>query len=1521
MNYRRIIIAIPLLVSFLWLNAQKVTTTFTAANYIGEVSDYLESHKSSSKEQLSANQKMLKQYTPIWTEYSKENKELVVAISNQLIKLKVRQQPDFYNFVQAQINFKNSTQSAQSFDNWVKALDLVLKKKRKLKDFNEFIAYTDMLLKNNVLSNSRSSRWEFQEGTPYSFEIINDRIAVQFKTPFELYYNSDKDGGTIFGTKGVYYVMDNEWIGQGGKVDWGRTGLSSAQVWATLNTYTANTKFPKFTADSVLFVNKQYFKEPVVGHLEEQLMNQMPPEKYNFPKFRSYKKDFIIPNIMKDVDYKGSFMMNGSKFITSDSKNPATLIFYRNQKPFIIASAYKFLLTPEKAVSEVADVKIYIDGDSIFNSGVSLRYVSGDKKLSMINASKRNYYSPYTNTYHNLDMYCEDITWDMASDELYLSMLRQQGTQSYSSFESSDYYSLKKYLEIQGIDQISPLQRVYRYMRDRQSSAFYLDEFAQSVRMDIMQAKLMIHNLAKAGLLTFNEGEGRVYVKDKLPTYSRAYAKSPKIDYDALVLNSETANTENAVIDLKTNDLSMKGVRKFVVSDTHQVAIFPKGGNILVKKNRNILFDGMINAGRFVMYVSNANFDYEQFKLTLPQIDSMMFYVKSFTDLRSDAPLELVRTPIHNLKAEILVDKPNNKSGLKKIKDYPIFNSLENSYAYYDSKNIRNGAYSRDKFYYTLNPFTIKNMMTFETDSLEFNGVLVSAGIFPDIKEPLKVQRDYSLGFIIQTPPAGLPAYGGKGQFKNTIDLSNKGLLGDGDLEYLTSVTRAGKNNMVFMPDSMLALTDTFFIAENATYPDAKIGRSDVKWLPYKDEMYASSRKTPFDMYRGETQFRGQLLLKPSGLTGSGNAVIREAELYADLFELKARNITSNVSEFTLKSELYNNIALSAKDVKSNVDFDKQIGTFVSNKSVECISLDIVQYVACVDKFVWDMNKKEVALQNTKSTAGQGIGSLAVDKRVGKIMPGATYVSQHPSQDSLSFNAVSGLYKYNAGILAAKDVYLVEVADVAIAPKGDSLTIFPKAKMDKLIGAQILADVTDKYHLFYDAEVEISGKNKYEASGYIDYIDEANTKQKIFLSDIAPNAEGVTVGNGSISDEDKFMLSPAFGYMGKVTVDAHEKFYMFDGGVQLVHKCKGNDEKLGYMKFKDRVDPGAIVIPVAEIPTDLNGKRMTASILFNKTNLEPYSAFLTLDQAVDNDLLSAAGYLSYNKLRKEYRIGSEAKVENPVEEAGQYLALKTESCDVVGQGELDFHLKQNFVKLFTYGDVHVNNAKSDDTEIDMILGFTFPFMEQALAMMGQYISDDLSLSQEDPNNENLRRALCQYYGNEEGNALYYDFSGMGEFEKMPDVLNHTLLFDKINWKYSSAIGYYSNGKSVLAQVGKIQVRRVITTRAQLQKRSTGVELRMFVQVDRDHWYYFNYNFDRQIMKVYSSLGEWNDMIRNLDEKARIVEGKSEMGVYRYSLATKSEAESFSRYMMNITDPNASPNDDEEEYDEEEEETE
>jgi hypothetical protein len=204
-------------------------------------------------------------------------------------------------------------------------------------------------------------------------------------------------------------------------------------------------------------------------------------------------------------------------------------------------------------------------------------------------------------------------------------------------------------------------------------------------------------------------------------------------------------------------------------------------------------------------------------------------------------------------------------------------------------------------------------------------------------------------------------------------------------------------------------------------------------------------------------------------------------------------------------------------------------------------------------------------------------------------------------------------------------------------------------------------------------------------------------------------------------------------------------------------------------------------------------------------------------------------------------------------------------------------------------------------------------------MMGQYIADDLSLAQEDPENENIRRALCNYLGNEDGNALYSEFIGMGEFDKVPAALDHTLLFDKIKWQYSPTMGFYCNSKAALAKVGKTQVHRMITTRMQLQKRGTGLELRFILQVDRSHWYYFNYNCDKQTLKIYSSIGEFNDLIGRVSEKNRTVDGKSGEGAYRYSLATKVEAENFSRHMTDMGNTSSSNLDEENNDDEQEDE--
>jgi hypothetical protein len=86
---------------------------------------------------------------------------------------------------------------------------------------------------------------------------------------------------------------------------------------------------------------------------------------------------------------------------------------------------------------------------------------------------------------------------------------------------------------------------------------------------------------------------------------------------------------------------------------------------------------------------------------------------------------------------------------------FPQFQSFKESYTFYDKKSIFKGVYNRDKFYYKLDPFTMDSLDNFRNEGLIFEGEFSSAGIFPTFREQLKLQKDYSLGFVRSTPPGG----------------------------------------------------------------------------------------------------------------------------------------------------------------------------------------------------------------------------------------------------------------------------------------------------------------------------------------------------------------------------------------------------------------------------------------------------------------------------------------------------------------------------------------------------------------------------------------------------------------------------------------------------------------------------------------------------------------------------------------------------------------------------------------------
>ena len=1474
------------------------TVRFDAATLPDELLEYMNG-STQDKDKQKENTKIVKDFRAAYGNFDGRLQQRLAEVYTYGAKAKMKGNPELSGLTQLLTAIATTPSggedvagayaNAPNLEGFVATLEAFAGRGAKAKAIVEYVGFCNGLFAERVLYRSNSCEWRFAARTPFRLGVRDGVALVWFDTPADLHYASAKDEGVIKGTTGVYNYKENEWRGEGGRLEWARTGLAADDCYADLHSYRVETKFPKFKADTVDFVHTKYFSTPIRGRIEEQLGSPQEPEKYSYPRFRSHQRDFVIKDIMPGVDYSGSFMMNGSKFITASSKHPAKLVFNQEGRVRLAVSSLKFTITPERMKAENSTVVLYVgDEDSITNTGILVRYVPADRQVVLVNDAKRNFYSPYIDSYHNLDIYSESIVWRMDKGDLLFSNLASGGALSSSSFESSNYYTFKKYHEIKGIDERSPVERVYDYSRS-QGSEFAVQGFSDHLGLDMSQTLLMIHTLSRHGLVSYNEITGMVKVKDKLVDYQKAFSKSKGFDYDALTLESTTTGT-NARLGLDDNRLTIRGVEKFVVSDSQSVAVYPDsatGYQVVVGRDRALHFSGRIDVGKFMLTVSDADFDYEHFSFDMPKINRMEFYVPDF--VTPDKYEQLVRTPLSNLVGTLAVDKPDNHCGLKKNKEYPIFKSLENSNVFYDAPDIQGGQYVRERFYYTLLPFTINSMVDIAADSLKFTGVLTSGGIFPDIEEPLRVQKDYYLGFALQTPAGGYPAYGGKGTYSKKLKLDHSGLRGSGTLSYLTSTSRS--KDYLFLLDSTVAVTDTFSVAEEQGFPQISNGKASLHWLPYQDSMAVATLEggRPFKMYRGDARLRGRVDLMPMG---AGSADVREATFTSQRFALAARQMDAEVSDFTLRSKRFKTEAFSARSVTSSVNYDTRRADLQAKQGPAHSDLPLARYEAWADRFAWEMDRQELTLANAARGTSEGLDAMELRLRLAKAhdLPGVRFSSTDPARKQLSYNSLLSVYRYDEGELSSQGVFLIQVADAAIAPADDTLHVNKGGEMRILNKAQVVFNRDSAYHFLTEADLLVAGGDSYSGKGHYEFHNDQEKTQKIYFDQIGVQ-NGTTVARGTIGSEQGFSLSSAFGFAGKVRLEGNQRWPFFEGGVRLVQPCIPQ-EQLGLLAYADYTDPEHVHVTVPEQPTDWKGNRITASILMDKSTLRPHAAFLTNEKVADNELLSAHGILTFLGDRRQYMIGSEEKVSSPDDFVSPYLALSIDECTVEGEGPVNFARRRTQASFYAYGSASVGIRDNSEDQLATVFGFTFPLAPEIVNALAANLKDELRL---DPvgmtTNAEMRHAMMYHLGADKGGALYATYSTTGEIEKVPEAMKSTMLFDNLRWQHNPTLGLYSEGKVGLVSVGDKPLGVTVNIKAQIYMEKGHQKMKFYVEAAKDHWYFFYFDSQTQDLTIYSSVGTWDDQIKALSADQRKVE-KEGLGTFYYHVGN------VTNYVMN-----------------------
>ncbi|MCX6258843.1 MAG: hypothetical protein NTW49_13245 [Bacteroidia bacterium] len=1403
--------------------------------------------------------------------FSQEDKENIFSTCNALLKKKALAKPHYADYLHGLMTIKKSPMEGDNYTVWQTALSFFLNDKpTRLNKIDLFLVTCNELIKTNTLNQSTGIRWNCSN-PDFKF-VFNDTV---FKVEFEktdLVCHSKDDSLKIFNTSGIFLPVAKTWKGKTGMVYWERSGLSRDSVFAALSKYNIQLNKSNYQADSVKLTNLNFSNQPMAGRLEDKIVAAVKEDKISYPRFKSYEKRMNIKNLYPGIDFEGSFSIHGSRLISENMKGEdAYLKISYKGRQVMTASSKSFIFKKNLIVGPNTAICIKIDTDSIYHPGLLFKYYAEKNEVHLIRNGEGMSKSPWFNTYHQVDMDFELVTWKITDPKMNFGMLKGGETKP-AVFESVNFFSGDKYRELQMMDKEHPFVLLSRFSKKMHSDEFTAKEYCDYLNMPFSEVRQQLMQMSYLGVISFDEDNDLVKVRSRLFNYLKASAG--KIDYDVISFVSNVDTLVNASFSLLTYDLKIKGVPRIDLSDSQNVVIYPLDGNLLLKKNRDFEFDGKVRAGLFDFFGKKFDFSYNMFKVDLNNIDSLNIWVKSDKyDKLSRQLLVKVKTVITDVTGDLLIDDPLNKSSLKKHPEYPIFNSKRNSFVYYDKRSIQKGVYKRDKFYFMIFPYSIDSLNTFTTKGLRFAGNFTSAGIFPPFDENLKVQKDLSLGFVRSTPPEGYNTYGNKGIYKNIIDLSNKGLHGNGELRYLSSVTNC--DNFIFYPDSTNGDASKFTNEKKVSgveYPAVEGENVHIHWMPYEDEFICHKKEIPLAMYDKEAILHGFVKLTPTGMSGNGKMEFENAELSSDEFRYKSMTFVSDSAKFNLK-ETTGDFSFMADNVQSYVDFNTRKGKFVLNDKEKFVEFPQNQYICSMDVFNWYMDKAEIDMSVSSLADANHEVTIPSDptELAGLELDGSKFVSTHPAQDSLSFVASLANYKIKEHLITAYNVRTIIVGDATVLPGDGIVIVEKKAIMRPLENAKIVANNDTKYHTIYNSEVNIFGKKKYEATGDYDYVDELKLKQKIHFTSIRLNDSLNTIATGSLSDTLNFTLSPDFIFRGNVKLNAPREFLTFTGSVKMTYSCSKIANN--WLKFSTEINPEEIMIPVADNPVDLNKDKLVAGFEITKDSAHIYTSFLNKPKkSTDDKVLTSGGYLIFDKTSGEYQVASKERLDNPGI-AGNFLSLGKKSCKSYGEGPINLGVYTGQVKINSSGSISHDLVK-DSVEMNLMMTMDFFFPKELLSMLSGAITQAGGLDAADLSSDTYIKGLTFLMGKEKAEKALKELSLYGKYQSFPDELDKTIVFTNLYMKWNPRTkSYVSEGGLSISNIMKNEVDRNVDGKIEFSNKRTGNEFTLYIVIGYDKWYFLNYS--RNTLGVLSSDEKFNQALRDIKPKNRKNEIKGE----------------------------------------------
>ncbi len=129
---------------------------------------------------------------------------------------------------------------------------------------------------------------------------------------------------------------------------------------------------------------------------------------------------------------------------------------YRDDTLAVKISSRNFILSQNSISSYESSPTLYLGTDSVYHSNLGFSYNTDTREVSMFRTTSPLSRGPYFDSYHNMDLYFEHLSWDMDNPTITMSRTRGSSIGS-AKFESVTFYNEANFFRLMRLDEVHPL--------------------------------------------------------------------------------------------------------------------------------------------------------------------------------------------------------------------------------------------------------------------------------------------------------------------------------------------------------------------------------------------------------------------------------------------------------------------------------------------------------------------------------------------------------------------------------------------------------------------------------------------------------------------------------------------------------------------------------------------------------------------------------------------------------------------------------------------------------------------------------------------------------------------------------------------------------------------------------------------------------------------------------------------------------------------------------------------------------